>query len=316
MATGAIIGGAIAAAGSIVGAGISTGGSVASTNSANRQSYKMFREQLDYNTQQTDPAYIRQRLENAGYNASLLAGNTLGSTSSAPAAPQVQRPDYSAVATGIQNAVNAYMQYKANEANISKQNAETEQIHIDNQTRAAQNLAEINQIYESTHSTRARRQLDEIAARFQDRIYQSELQLNAEHINQIKEQTRGQAMENVMSSVRLKSFPELVRLEVANSAADLAIKRQTQRLNEKQMDKLVAETANVIARTYFTQEQTRTQEQLTGSARAASKVDNESIGERIETIKAEMYRAINNSGVNSPYQILDQIKQRIHGWRQ
>lgn len=306
------IGGIVAGIGAAAGGAITAGVSARNTRKTNELNYQIWQEQQQFNQQQTDPSYIRERQEAAGYNAALLAnGNTLGQAASSGNAPQMQTADLSGFGSGLQQAVNTYMAYKQTESDTRLKNAEAEQVHIENQYRTQEAMARINKMIEDTNNVRVKRQLDEILSRYQDRIYQSELQQTQEHINYIKEQTRGQVTENLMNSVQLRNLPELMRLDIANMASDIAIKAQTQRLNEQQIKNMIAEAAQTVARTELYQEQTNTQQQITGSARAQSAVDNSTIGARIETIKAEMWRAINNSESENPIQLFQRLGNGI-----
>ena len=306
------IGGIVAGIGAAAGGAVTAGVSARNTRKTNELNYKIWQEQQQFNQQQTDPAYIRERQEAAGYNAALLAnGNALGQAASSGNAPQMQTADLSGFGSGLQQAVNTYMAYKQTESDTRLKNAEAEQVHIENQYRTQEAMARINKMIEDTNSTRLKRQLDEILSRYQDRIYQSELQQTQEHINYIKEQTRGQVTENLMNSVKLRNLPELMRLDIANMASDIAIKAQTQRLNEQQIKNMIAEAAKTVAQTELYKEQTNTQQQLTGSARAQSTVDNSTIGLRIETIRSEMWRAINNSESDNALQLFQRIGNGI-----
>lgn len=306
------IGGIVAGIGAAAGGAITAGVSARNTRKTNDLNYQIWQEQQQFNQQQTDPAYIRERQEAAGYNAALLAnGNTLGQAASSGNAPQMQTADLSGFGNGLQQALNTYIAYKQTESDTNLKNAQAEQVHIENQYRTQEAMARINKMIEDTNSIRVKRQLDEILSRYQDRIYQSELQQTQEHINYIKEQTRGQVTENLMNSVRLRNLPELMRLDIANMASDIAIKAQTQRLNEQQIKNMIADAARTVAQTELYKEQTNTQQQITGSARAQSTVDNSTIGARIETIKAEMWRAIHNTESDNPVQLLQRIGNGI-----
>lgn len=313
------IGGIVAGIGAAAGGAITAGVSARNTRKTNELNYQMWQEQQQFNKQQTDPAYIRERQETAGYNAALLAnGNALGQAASSGNAPQMQTADLSGFGSGLQQAVNTYMAYKQTESDTNLKNAQAEQVHIENQYRTQEAMARINKMIEDTNSTRVKRQLDQILARYQDRIYQSELQQTQEHINYIKEQTRGQVTENIMNSVRLRNLPEIMRLDIANMASDIAIKAQTQRLNEQQLKNMIADAARTVAQTELYQEQTNTQKQITGSARAQSAVDSSTIGARIETIKSEMWRAINNTESDNVLQLgqrlLRGVRQSVKGY--
>lgn len=291
------IGGLVAGIGAAAGGAITAGVSARNTRKTNELNYQIWQEQQQFNQQQTDPAYIRQRQEAAGYNAALLAnGNSLGQAASSGNAPQMQTADLSGFGSGLQQAVNTYMAYKQTESDTSLKNAQAQQVQIENQYRTQEAMARINKMIEDTNSTRVKRQLDEILSRYQDKIYQSELQQTQEHINYIKEQTRGQVTENLMNSIRLRNLPEIMRLDIANAASDIAIKKQTMRLNEQQLKNMIAERARIIAQTDLYNEQKNTQEQLTSSAATAANVAERTENFSVSIIEAEMWNAINNAG--------------------
>lgn len=292
------IGGIVAGIGAAAGGAITAGVSARNTRKTNELNYKIWQEQQDFNQQQTDPAYIRERQEAAGYNAALLAnGNTLGQAASSGNAPQMQTADLSGFGSGLQQAVNTYMAYKQTESDTNLKNAQAEQVHIENQYRTQEAMARINKMIEETNSTRVKRQLDEILSRYQDRIYQSELQQTQEHINYIKEQTRGQVIENLMSSVKLRYLPEIMRLDVANAAANLAVQIQVERLTAKQVDAKAQEIAESVARTDLYREQTNTQEQVTRSTTAQADVASRTVDDEVRLLKEEIIKTISEQKI-------------------
>lgn len=326
MATGAIIGGALAAVGSIAGAGISAGASSSNASRANRYNWAMQQQMLRYNTRATDPSYIRQRQEAAGYNAALLASpNSLGQAASAPNPAPAQVPDTSAlgsIGTGIANAVNLAIDANRAFAQNSFDNAKTQQVYIENEYRATEAIARINNVLEDTHSKRTRRQLDEITKRFQERLLQNSLQMSSAQIQQIKEQTKGQVMENVMSSVRLRAFPEIIRLDIANSAANLAVQKQVERLTSKQIESEAQKIAESIARTGLYNEQAYTQgrqTQLLGeqyeAAKRSNRIGDATEREQIDLIKTELIEAVNNSGPDNVWQQLGAVNRVLSGYK-
>ena len=292
------IGGIVAGIGAAAGGAITAGVSARNTRKTNELNYKIWQEQQDFNQQQTDPAYIRERQEAAGYNAALLAnGNTLGQAASSGNAPQMQTADLSGFGSGLQQAVNTYMAYKQTESDTNLKNAQAEQVHIENQYRTQEAMARINKMIEETNNTRVKRQLDEILARYQDRIYQSELQQTQEHINYIKEQTRGQVIENLMSSVKLRYLPEIMRLDVANAAANLAVQIQVERLTAKQVDAKAQEIAESVARTELYKEQTNTQQQVTRSTTAQADVASRTVDDEVRLLKEEIIKTISEQKI-------------------
>ena len=233
MATGAIVGAIVAA----VGAAATTTATVVTNKKAREENRRLQVEMNEYNTRQTDPAYIRQRQEDAGYNAQLLANPSslgqVGTQNSFAPAQVPQLPDYG---QNLSSMIGLATQYMQSESEKKLKDAQTEQIHIENKFRAAQAIANIRKTLEETNDVVVKRQLNQILSRYQEQIYQTDLNLSAEQINNIREKTKGQVIENMMSSTNLKFLPTMLRLDVANSAAELAIRKQTEKLSQKQVD--------------------------------------------------------------------------------
>lgn len=313
MATGAIVSAIVG----VVGAAASTTAAVVTSKNANKANRTNTQSQQEFITKMTDPSYIRERQTAAGYNAQLLASpNSLGQVGSSPTYQPTQIPDMSGISQGIQSAMNFFLNYKQADADAKLKSQQAEQVHIENQYKMQQGLAEISKTLEDTKDVRTRRQLNEILQRYQEKIYQSDLQMTAEQINQIKEQTKGQVMENVMSSIRLKNLPEMMRLDIANSAADLAIRKQTERLTAKQVEHEAYKIAQTIAQTNLYDEQLNTQQQVTKQATAQASVSDATRGYQIETIKAAMIHAINNTESDNLFQAIPKgIRSMSDKWR-
>lgn len=300
MATGALIAGAIA---SVVAAGTTATVSAINTKKTNAANRRLQEQMNQYNQEQTDPAYIRQRQEDAGYNAQLLANpNVLGQSATQSSYIPHQPLDTGSIGSSLSQALNTAVSISQVMAENKVKRAQAEQIHIENQYRLADGLSRIRKTLEDVQDVKTRRQLNEILMRYQDRIYQNDLQMSAEQINQIKEQTKGQVMQNVMTSIQMRNFPEIMRLDIANQAAELAVRKQVERLTNKQVQHEIQKIAETIARTELYQEQTVTQQNQSSITASAAEVDRRTIEERVNIIRQEMWRAISNSGSDSPLQ--------------
>lgn len=307
MATGAIVGAIVAA----VGAAATTTATVVTNKKAREENRRLQEEMNEYNIQQTDPAYIRQRQEDAGYNAQLLAnpsalGQTAAQSSFAPA--QVpQMPDYG---QNLSSMIGLATQYMQSESEKNLKDAQTQQVYIENQYRAAQAVANIRKTIEDTKDVTVRRQLNEILSRYQEQMYQTDLNLSAEQIKNMREQTKGQVIQNMMSSTNLKFLPTMLRLDVANSAAELAIRKQTEKLSQKQVEHEAYKIAETIARTQTQEQQTELTTRQAQAVGQQNRLFEDTYSEQVRKIQAEVLRAVANAGSDNWIQGIQDLIER------
>lgn len=311
MATGAIVGAIVAA----VGAAATTTATVVTNKKAREENRRLQAEMNEYNTQQTDPAYIRQRQEDAGYNAQLLANPSslgqVGTQNSFAPAQVPQMPDYG---QNLSSMIGLATQYMQSESEKKLKDAQTEQIHIENKYRAAQAVANLRKTLEETNDVVVKRQLNQILSRYQEQMYQADLNLSAEQINNMRENTKGQVIENMMSSVNLKFLPTMLRLDVANSAAELAIRKQTEKLSQKQVEHEAYKIAETIARTQTQDQQTELTTRQAQAVGQQVRMTEDTYSEQIRRIQAEVLRAVNNVGSDNPLQLGQQMVNRARDW--
>lgn len=315
MATGAIV----AAAAAAVSAAATTTTAIVTNKRTNEANRRLQQEMNQYNTEQTDPAYIRERQEAAGYNSQLLANpNTLGQVAVQNSYVPHQPADAATLSSGFVQALSSAVNISQAIQENKLKSAQTQQINIENDYKMQQGLAQIQQMLANARDSRAKAALNEIMARYQDKILHNQVQMSAEQINYIKEQTKTQVMENIMTDVRVRSFPEAMRLDIANAAAQLAVQRSVERLNKKQLEHEIQKMAETIARTglyqgqmsetsartSLLQEQARTQQAMTSKTSSEAEVSRRTITEQVHTIRAAMWRAILNSGSDNPLQVL------------
>lgn len=304
MATGAII----SAAAGLVAAAATTTTAVVTNKKTNEANRRLQEEMNQYNKEQTDPAYIRERQEAAGYNSQLLANpNTLGQVATQNSYIPHQPADAATISSGFVQALSSAVGISQAIQENKMKAAQTQQINIENEFKMQQGLAQIQQMLASARDSRSKAALNEIMSRYQDKILNNQVQMSAEQINLIKEQAKSQVMENVMTDVRMKSFPDAMRLEIANAAAQLAVQRSVERLNKQQLEHEIHKMAETIARTSLYQEQLNTQVQTTSSAQSQAEVSRRTIEEQVSIIRNSMWKAIMNSGSDSPFQYIQSL---------
>lgn len=147
-----VVGGAIiSAAGSILGSALNA----KSTNANNQLQQQLINDANAYNT----PGMQMQRFQNAGLNPYMMLGqvNAGNQTSVATTTPT----DYSSGVQGVGNAANTLIQAASansqigvDDATIAKTKSETALNMIDAQTRAAENIARINNLVQEGKLTK------------------------------------------------------------------------------------------------------------------------------------------------------------------
>ena len=307
MATGAVLG--------LVGAGLTAAAGIGSSimsNRSNRQmvsssnafNERMMEKQMAYNDKVTDPSYIRDRLENAGYNPNVLANaSTLGSAQGVSAPQAAQMPaDYSGIGNSITSAMSVLSQYQSVQSDKELKNAQADQISIDNQTRAAKNLAELSEIQERTGNERAKRQISEIMARWQDNLNMADYQNVMSNTRKIREETQALCIQNAMSDIDLQNYPQEVKLRIGQAAANLRIAVLTGNLTEKQVKHEALKMAETIARTDLTKEQYNTQQQTTQSGIIQNAKSRATFDTDVKLVQEALIKAYNTSGPDNMFQ--------------
>lgn len=159
-----------------IGGVASTVGNAFSTNETNKANMEIAQMNNEFNAEQArlnrdfqlemwnknnsynDPAAKRQRMESAGYSPyadmsgmSVVGGSVpSGSSASAAQVPSMQSVDFSDIGNAISQAVDFAIKAKATDAEVANKDAQTYQIQIDNQTRAAENMARIDNLIKNS----------------------------------------------------------------------------------------------------------------------------------------------------------------------
>lgn len=136
-----------------------------SIDSNNALQQNLVQDANAYNT----PANQMQRFQDAGLNPYMMLGQVNAGNQSSVAS--TSPTDYSSGIQGVGNAANTLIQAASagsqidvNNANVQKTKSETELNLIDAKTRAAENLARINQLVEQGHLTK--QQADNLSQQF------------------------------------------------------------------------------------------------------------------------------------------------------
>lgn len=341
--------------GSIIGSGITVGSSIATSSATNRANkniaqlnnewnMKMLERQMQYN----EEAYERQlgdtwdfyndakaynsaeaqvqRLRNAGLNPALTFGSGSAGSVSAASSPSVQgisapsatpySADYSGITQGIGAAVDLYMRGKQAHAEVSQKEATTNNLRIEGQYIAAKAIAELAKIRADTKSTETKTAIDGIIKSFLPQMQQADLNIKTNQNQQLLGALKLQNIETMMASKNLEAFDIRLKLELANSAAELQLKIAQEKLTKKQIETEIQKIAESMARESLIKQQTRTERARSEQQEWQTGFDKATQSDRIQIIEMELRRAINNVG---PQTIVGGLYQGITGlgqkWR-
>lgn len=285
-------------------------------NDAKENQWQMYEDTKEYNSASAQ----RERLEAAGLNPYLMmsGGNAGVATSnsapagSAPAGQGVNVPtassyaaDYSGLAQGVGQAIDAYNQIRLQKAQQGKISAEENNIRIEGKYKAASMIAEIANKMQNTKSQAAKTALETIMTGVQKDLIRAQT-------DKVKGETtynailaRGAAVDVLMKSETLKVLPQQLRNSLAEQTANIAVKYAQRDLTKKQVDHEVEKIVNTIAQRGLIGAQTDATSIANNGAVQQQQYFADTYKLQKNKLIAEMRKAILNSGPESPYGILN-----------
>lgn len=285
-------------------------------NDAKQNQWQMYEDTKEYNS----AAAQRERLEAAGLNPYLMmsGGNAGVATSnsapagSAPSGQGVNIPtaspyaaDYSGLAQGVGQAIDAYNQIRLQKAQQGKISAEENNIRIEGKYKAASMIADIANKMQNTKSQAAKTAMEMIMTGVQKDLIRAQT-------DKVKGETtynailaRGAAVDNLMKSETLKVLPQQLRNTLAQQTADIAVKYAQRDLTRRQVDHEVERIANTIVQRGLIGAQTDAASIANNGAVQQQQYFADTYKIQKNKLIAEMRKAILNSGPESPYGILN-----------
>lgn len=275
---------------------------------------EMWNKQNEYN----DPSAQRERLEAAGLNPYMMmnggsagiAGSVSGTQGSAPSAGSpsaqgVQPPtatpysaDYSGVMQGLGHAIDTIM--TGSQRNI--QNAQANNLRIEGKYIASKAIAELYRTYNEAKNDDERVAIQRVLSSIQKDLSVSQIAVNNENVRQIQAQTRIAVTENLLREQELKFLPQAQKLQLAQGAADIALKYSQKNLTEKQAQHEIEKLAETVARTSLTNQQYWTERantvnaQLENTSRQTeNQFQSETYKNRVRLIKESVFDAMYNT---------------------
>ena len=285
-------------------------------NDAKQNQWDMFNATNEYNSASAQ----RERLEAAGLNPYLMmsggsagtAQSSSGPSGSAPSAQGVTPPtatpyqaDYTGIAQGVGRAIDAYTQIEMSKAQRGKISAEENNLRIEGKYKAAQIIAQLDNLKQNTKSQAAKTAIDQMIAGAQK-------DLMAAQVDKVKGETaynailaRGATINNMLQSEQLKYLPQQLRNSIAQQTADIAVKYAQRDLTKKQVDHEIEKIANTIVTRDYIREQTNAQAVSTNGQLQQQSEFADTYKIRKNKLIAEMRSSILNSGPKDPYGILN-----------
>ena len=275
---------------------------------------EMWNKQNEYN----DPSAQRARLEAAGLNPYMMmnggsagvAGSVSGTQGSAPSAGSpsaqgVQPPtatpysaDYSGVMQGLGHAIDTIM--TGSQRNI--QNAQADNLRIEGKYIASKAIAELYKTYNEAKNDDERVAIQRVLSSIQKDLSASQVAVNNENVRQIQAQTRIAVTENLMREQELKFLPQAQKLQLAQGAADIALKYSQKNLTEKQARHEIEKLAETVARTsltnqkYWTERANTVNSQLENTSRQMeNQYQSETYKNRVRLVRESVFDAIYNT---------------------
>ena len=203
----------------------------------------MWNKTNEYNS----PAAARQRLEEAGYNpymsmpgagfASMGSSSaaTSGTASAAGAAPQVPyQMDFSDIGKSISTGLQVYNDMKNGESNRENLDAKTSQLNIENQYKAREIVAGINNTLQNTRNQKVREILDNQLAAIQPQLYNEELKIKQQTVQNMRATFQGLQIQNAYDNAVLNNYPEQFRMEMAVASSRVALQLAQGQLTRRQ----------------------------------------------------------------------------------
>lgn len=249
---------------------------------------EMYAQQLSDNLKYSDPAFQRNRLEGAGYNAGVLAaGGNLGQGVSSASLQGVNPPqsanrvvDYSGIGSAIGGAIDLYNRIRLSQAQTNKTDVEAQNLRIEGKYIAQKAIAELNRTLAETKNVEAVTATEDTLRGIRRDMLAMETDLNREQAQKIAVERRGQILQNMMTSTQLQFLPQQIKMSLATGAADIALKKSQKKMTDTQVKHEVRKMINTVIEGQGNQLQ--------------NQFDKQTFNNRLRMVEAEVIKAIHS----------------------
>lgn len=240
-------------------------------NDAKDNSWKLVENQQQFQTdmwnktnEYNSPAAQRERLEAAGLNPYMMmnggsagTAQTMSGTSgaapsgAAPSGQGVTPPtatpysaDYSGITAGLGRAIDML----ASMPDRKVKEAQADNLRIEGKYIAGKAVAQILQLKTEAKTKEARLALDKLIADFDNNLKVSNMAVNEQNIAESKARTQLAITENLMRQQELSFLPQVQKLQLAQGAADIALRYSQKNLTDQQARHEVEKLAETVVR--------------------------------------------------------------------
>lgn len=266
----------------------------------NHQQYQtdMWNKTNEYNS----PAAQRERLEAAGLNPYMMmngcsAGTAQTMSGSAGAAPSGGAPsaqgvtpptatpysaDYSGITAGLGRAIDVLSSIPDRKV----KEAQADNLRIEGKYIAGKAMAQILQMKTEAKTKEARLAMDKLVSDVRKDLMSSQIAVNDQNIAESKARTQIAVTENLMRQKQLEWLPMQQKIELAQAAADIALKRSTGNLNNVKAQHEIKKIAETVARTNKLTSEFNAQEYQ-------NQFDVATYRDRVTSVRVALWNAVN-----------------------
>ena len=272
-------------------------------NDSKQNQWDMWNATNEYNSASAQ----RQRLEAAGLNPQLvMSGNNVGTatatggtSASSPSAQGINPPtatpysaDYSGIAQGIGNAIDAYVQLKNSKSQRDVLREQALGQGIDNKTKYAEAIARITKMYAETKDSRSKAALTDVIRGMQKDLMQSQIDSNNASAAQAKQQAGFINLESMEKQEYLKTLPMSLKLGLSQQLADIQLRKAQKRLTDEQVKHEVEKISETIVRRALGRQQVKTEMERAESVSIQNSFDRATFRTRKQIVERELFDAL------------------------
>ena len=265
-------------------------------NDAKQNSWNLYNDQKEYNSASAQ----RERLEAAGLNPYLMMSGGSAGVAQSGAAPSGGAPsgqgvtpptatpysaDYSGITAGLGRAIDVLSSMPDRKV----KEAQADNLRIEGKYIAGKAMAQILQMRTEAKTKEARLALDRLIADFDNNLKVSNMAVNDQNIAESKARTQLTITENLFRQKELGFLSQAQKLQLAQGAADIALKYSQKNLTNKQSQHEVEKLAETVVR-------------ADGQA-LQNQFNSDTYKARVNTIKVALMKAINEDILFSPADI-------------
>lgn len=253
--------------------------------------WAFYNDQKEYNSLQSKMQQARE----AGVNPALALGSGAFGSVSSPSAPSAQgvtpptasqyQADYSGIGRSVGDAINLYNQLKNSQSSRGVSDAESYNMRIEGQYKAAQAMADLVLKKSQAKSIDAKTDIDKIIKSFLPRMYEADLDMKTSQAENIKMTTKIANIEYLMSQQKLNFLPAQLKLQLGLDAANIQLLKARGRLTDAQVETEINRAANVVADTYLKREQKN-------QTRGQNTLFYQTYKQRVQMIKEELHNLV------------------------